>query len=210
MNNIAAEQARKFAAEYAKDLVPAMLKTIEGNRRWNTGIMYAAMIASVQHMVHFLTTTAHLSLLGAILVVGAFDIATARLVKTISTPGMARKAKVAAMWALPLPVGVSMTMNIAGSSVVWEGLAYAGAVALIPVMELVSSFVKPDFTAMIDEATETAPVTTTAAKCPEGCTCGRHNRKARKARKCTKNCTCGRHARKAVPALTETVVLETV
>ncbi len=170
-------QAQIFAAAYAKNLAKANLNTIRYSKLAGTVIMTIAMVISYTHQRDYLLSLGA-PMLGACLIPVAFDAATFVSVKVAGTPAMLRSGRTTALAVMPFPVGVSMWVNFSAPGAFLVKVIFALTVGLIVTTELVTGKAGPDFKVMDQlEREVTGSTSVTRKPCPEGCTCGRHNRR---------------------------------
>lgn len=176
--------AQQFAAESAKNAVPAMLRSIRTSKKAGLGILAGAMLISYPHQAMFLSDNPEIGGFGWA-IPGLIDITMIVNVNTLQTVGMDRKAKRRAAVMVALTGATSLWFNVAGSHSWTARIAFALVVLIAVGMKWAGAAQKPDFTAI--EAIETGlaaqlapePVKPAGKTCPTGCKCGKHNRKAK-------------------------------
>lgn len=148
--------AQQFAAEYAKGVVPAMLKAINAARR-DTRIIVAGVLAiTYPHQTIWLTSLHGLEILGYA-VPAVVDLAMLRMLGIVQTVGMRRPAKFSALVMAGVLGTMSGAVNVAAPADP-AVRAIFGALVLVAVgVKIVTSLVGPDFAAI--EATETLATT---------------------------------------------------
>ena len=172
-------QAQIFAAAYSAKLAKENLRTIKHNSALSMVILAIAMVISFTHQRDYVISLGA-PRLGAWLIPVAFDAATIMCVRQAGTPAMLRRGKVTALAVMPFPVGVSMVVNFCAPGALLVKIIFALTVALIAAVEIVRGAGGPDFKEMDRMEREVSGTTSvTRRTCPEGCTCGRHNRKPR-------------------------------
>lgn len=138
--------AQQFAAEYAADAVPAMLRTIRNATRYNKAILMAAMATSYTHQALFLAH-AGAGVFGWVLPL-LFDTAMVYMLSIIKTHGMVREAKRAAAVVFTVVALVSGFINAAAPGSAGMRALYAFVVALVIGVEWVAGKIRPDFAAI--------------------------------------------------------------
>lgn len=137
---------QQFAAEYAKGVVPRMLKAIKTIKRVNQLILLGALAASYLHQQHYLDQLG--AGLFAWIVPGVFDLGIVSMLTIAQTPGMLADAKRAAMKILAGLVLISGTINFLAPGAIELRIIFALVVALIAAVEWVAGKIRPDFTAI--------------------------------------------------------------
>ncbi|MFF5082490.1 DUF2637 domain-containing protein [Actinoplanes sp. NPDC000266] len=155
---------QQFATEYAKKVVPGVLRAIRINKLANKGILIGAIAASYLHQAHFLET------LGAgifsWIVPGVFDLGIVSMLTVTQTVGMAEEAKKAALKILIVVVLISGTVNFLAPGELIMRIIFAVVVALVAGVEWVSGKIRPDFKAIEtheNQMASTNPTTISAA-----------------------------------------------
>ncbi|MEV6345960.1 DUF2637 domain-containing protein [Actinoplanes sp. NPDC051851] len=137
---------QQFAAEYAKDAVPGMLKAIRTIKRANSLILVGALAASYLHQGHYLVS------LGAgffaWIVPAVFDLAMVSMLTISQTAGMAADAKRAALKILAVVVTISAAVNFAAPGPLGLRIIFALVVGLVAGVEWVAAKIRPDFAAI--------------------------------------------------------------
>ncbi len=157
--------AQQYAAEYAQDAVPAMLKTVRAASTFSKVILVAAMATSYVHQALFLY---HLGagIFGFVIPL-LFDTAMIYMLKVMRTVGMARDAKRAAAAVFGAVALVSGFINAAAPGALGLRALYAFVVLLVIGVEVVSGKIRPDFAAIETRAIEAhaaAPAAKTTRK----------------------------------------------
>jgi len=173
---------QQFAAEYAKNVVPAVLKTIK-NSKWKTrAIMTGVFAVTYQHQATFLTADPSIGVLGWA-IPGINDLAMLTMVELLQTPALSRSAKRGAGWMLGVCGGLSAAVNVAAPGTLLARVIFGVLVAIVVGLKLVTARIKPDFAEL--EAQETQAATLAAPvedvkpeprKCADDCPCKRHAR----------------------------------
>jgi hypothetical protein len=152
---------QQFADEYAKKVVPGMLRTIRLNKLANKGILLGAVAASYLHQAHFL------NLLGAgifsWILPGVFDLGIVSMLTITQATGMANEAKRAALKVLVIVVLISGTVNFLAPGALILRIIFAIVVGLVAGVEWVAGKIRPDFAAIEHRETELTTNTTTVA-----------------------------------------------
>ncbi|MFI5491359.1 DUF2637 domain-containing protein [Actinoplanes sp. NPDC051859] len=142
----------QFAAEYAKNAVPNMLKAIDTIKRWNRFTLLAALATSYLHQAHYLW--AQDAGYFAYLVPLIFDAAMVSMLIVVRTAGIAVDAK---RWALTVFIGaalLSATVNIFAPGSLGLRLIFGLVVVLVIGVEIVAGRIRPDFAAIEKQASE--------------------------------------------------------
>ncbi|MGC5318537.1 DUF2637 domain-containing protein [Micromonospora arida] len=157
----------QFAAEYARNAVPAMLKAIASIKRYNRFVLLGALLTSYLHQAHYLWTQN--AGYFAYLVPLIFDAAMVSMLTVVRTSGIAKDAKRGAMVVFAAAAMLSATINFASPGSLGLRLVFALVVVLVIGVELVAGRIRPDFAAIQAEAaallaavnnlTETTPAT---------------------------------------------------
>jgi hypothetical protein len=156
--------AQQFADEYARDLVPGMLRTIRNARRYSRVILVGAMATSYTHQALFLAHTGA-GIFGWVLPL-LFDTAMVYMLSIVKAPGMVRDAKRAAAMVFAAVALVSGFINAAAPGSAGMRALYAFVVLLVIGVEWVAGHIRPDFTA-IEARAAAAPVPTARKLTPE-------------------------------------------
>lgn len=167
---------QQFADEYARGIVPAMMKAI-GNSKWKTRlIMIGVFAVTYTHQAKFLAADPSIGWLGWV-IPGINDLAMLTMVEILQTPGMSRDAKRGAAVMLGVCGGLSATVNVAAPGTMLARVVFGVLVAILVGAKLVTARIKPDFSEFErheNQATDAVkPVT---RKCADDCTCRRHAR----------------------------------
>ncbi|WP_328421091.1 DUF2637 domain-containing protein [Micromonospora sp. NBC_00389] len=157
----------QFAAEYARNAVPTMLKAIGSIKRYNRFVLLGALLTSYLHQAHYLWTQN--AGYFAYLVPLIFDAAMVSMLTVVRTSGIAKDAKRGAMVVFAAAAMLSATINFASPGSLGLRLVFALVVVLVIGVELVAGRIRPDFAAIqaeaaallaaINDLTETAPAT---------------------------------------------------
>ncbi|MGW3790046.1 DUF2637 domain-containing protein [Micromonospora arida] len=157
----------QFAAEYARNAVPTMLKAIASIKRYNRFVLLGALLTSYLHQAHYLWTQN--AGYFAYLVPLIFDAAMVSMLTVVRTSGIAKDAKRGAMVVFACAAMLSATINFASPGSLGLRLVFALVVVLVIGVELVAGRIRPDFAAIQAEAaallaavnnlTETTPAT---------------------------------------------------
>jgi hypothetical protein len=137
---------QQFAEQHAKDVVPAMLKTIRRAQLASKVILVGALGCSYVHQAHFLD---HLGAgaFGWVLPL-IFDLAMVAMLSVVKTVGMARDAKKAAAVVFALVALASGLINAAAPGPVGLRALFAFVVAVVIGVEWVAGKIRPDFAAI--------------------------------------------------------------
>ncbi|WUR59777.1 DUF2637 domain-containing protein [Micromonospora chokoriensis] len=141
----------QFAAEYARNAVPTMLKAINSIKRYNRFVLLGALLTSYLHQAHYLWTQN--AGYFAYLVPLIFDAAMVSMLTVVRTSGIARDAKRGAMVVFAAAAMLSATINFASPGSLGLRLVFALVVVLVIGVELVAGRIRPDFAAIEAEAT---------------------------------------------------------
>ncbi len=140
----------QFAAEYARNAVPAMLKAIASIKRYNRFVLLGALATSYLHQAHYLWTQN--AGYFAYLVPLIFDAAMVSMLTVVRTSGIARDAKRGALVVFAAAALLSATINFASPGSLGLRLVFALVVVLVIGVELVAGRIRPDFAAIEAEA----------------------------------------------------------
>ncbi|MGK5520786.1 DUF2637 domain-containing protein [Micromonospora sp. URMC 107] len=140
----------QFAAEYARNAVPTMLKAIGSIKRYNRFVLLGALLTSYLHQAHYLWTQN--AGYFAYLVPLIFDAAMVSMLTVVRTSGIARDAKRGAMVVFAAAALLSATINFASPGSLGLRLVFALVVVLVIGVELVAGRIRPDFAAIEAEA----------------------------------------------------------
>ena len=140
----------QFAAEYARNAVPNMLKAIASIKRYNRFVLLGALLTSYLHQAHYLWTQN--AGYFAYLVPLIFDAAMVSMLTVVRTSGIARDAKRGAMVVFAAAALLSATINFAAPGSLGLRLVFALVVVLVIGVELVAGRIRPDFAAIEAEA----------------------------------------------------------
>ena len=140
----------QFAAEYARNAVPTMLKAINSIKRYNRFVLLGALLTSYLHQAHYLWTQG--ASYFAYLVPLIFDAAMVSMLIVVRTAGIARDAKRGAMVVFAGAALLSATINFASPGSLGLRLVFALVVVLVIGVELVAGRIRPDFAAIEAEA----------------------------------------------------------
>ncbi|WP_433652085.1 DUF2637 domain-containing protein [Micromonospora zamorensis] len=157
----------QFAAEYARNAVPTMLKAINSIKRYNRFVLLGALLTSYLHQAHYLWTQN--AGYFAYLVPLIFDAAMVSMLTVVRTSGIAKDAKRGAMVVFAAAAMLSATINFASPGSLGLRLVFALVVVLVIGVELVAGRIRPDFAAIqaeaaallaaVNDLTDTAPAT---------------------------------------------------
>ncbi|MFI6782327.1 DUF2637 domain-containing protein [Micromonospora sp. NPDC050276] len=140
----------QFAAEYARNAVPTMLKAISSIKRYNRFVLLGALLTSYLHQAHYLWTQN--AGYFAYLVPLIFDAAMVSMLTVVRTSGIAKDAKRGAMVVFACAAMLSATINFASPGSLGLRLVFALVVVLVIGVELVAGRIRPDFAAIQAEA----------------------------------------------------------
>ncbi|MEU9513058.1 DUF2637 domain-containing protein [Micromonospora sp. NPDC048169] len=140
----------QFAAEYARNAVPAMLKAISSIKRYNRFVLLGALLTSYLHQAHYLWTEE--AGYFAYLVPLIFDAAMVSMLTVVRTSGIAKDAKRGALVVFACAALLSATINFASPGSLGLRLVFALVVVLVIGVELVAGRIRPDFAAIEAEA----------------------------------------------------------
>ncbi|PZG04308.1 hypothetical protein C1I95_33355 [Micromonospora craterilacus] len=140
----------QFAAEYARNAVPTMLKAIASVKRYNRFVLLGALATSYLHQAHYLWTQN--AGYFAYLVPLIFDAAMVSMLTVVRTSGIARDAKRGALVVFAAAALLSATINFASPGRLGLRLVFALVVVLVIGVELVAGRIRPDFAAIEAEA----------------------------------------------------------
>ncbi|MER7893570.1 DUF2637 domain-containing protein [Micromonospora sp. NPDC094482] len=141
---------QEFAAEYARNAVPTMLKAINSIKKYNRFVLLGALLTSYLHQAHYLWTQN--AGYFAYLVPLIFDAAMVSMLTVVRTSGIAKDAKRGAMVVFAACGLLSATINFASPGSLGLRLVFALVVVLVIGVELVAGRIRPDFTAIQAEA----------------------------------------------------------
>ncbi|WP_233562899.1 DUF2637 domain-containing protein [Micromonospora musae] len=141
---------QEFAAEYARNAVPTMLKAIGSIKKYNRFVLLAALATSYLHQAHYLWTQN--AGYFAYLVPLIFDAAMVSMLTVVRTSGIARDAKRGALVVFAACGLLSATINFASPGSLGLRLVFALVVVLVIGVELVAGRIRPDFAAIEAEA----------------------------------------------------------
>ncbi|MEO3771378.1 DUF2637 domain-containing protein [Micromonospora sp. B9E7] len=157
----------QFAAEYARNAVPTMLKAIGSIKRYNRFVLLGALLTSYLHQAHYLWTQN--AGYFAYLVPLIFDAAMVSMLTVVRTSGIAKDAKRGAMVVFAAAAMLSATINFASPGSLGLRLVFALVVVLVIGVELVAGRIRPDFAAIqaeaaallaaVNDLTDTTPAT---------------------------------------------------
>ncbi|MFF0366933.1 DUF2637 domain-containing protein [Micromonospora sp. NPDC005087] len=157
----------QFAAEYARNAVPTMLKAIGSIKRYNRFVLLGALLTSYLHQAHYLW--AQNAGYFAYLVPLIFDAAMVSMLTVVRTSGIAKDAKRGALVVFAAAALLSATINFASPGSLGLRLVFALVVVLVIGVELVAGRIRPDFAAIqaeaaallaaVNDLTTTAPAT---------------------------------------------------
>lgn len=164
---------QQFAAEYAKGVVPAMLKAVTAAKRDTRLIVAGVLAITYPHQALWVTTIHGVGWLGWI-IPAVVDLAMLRMLGIVQTTGMRRQAKTAALVMTGLLAVMSAAVNVAAPAALAARAIFGALVLMAAGVKVVTSLVGPDFAAI--EATETAVTAPVGPgrRCEPGCTCGKH------------------------------------
>ncbi|MEW2386284.1 DUF2637 domain-containing protein [Micromonospora sp. NPDC047707] len=140
----------QFAAEYARNAVPTMLKAIASIKRYNRFVLLGALATSYLHQAHYLWTQN--AGYFAYLVPLIFDAAMVSMLTVVRTSGIAKDAKRGALIVFSGAALLSATINFASPGSLGLRLVFALVVVLVIGVELVAGRIRPDFAAIEAEA----------------------------------------------------------
>ncbi|MET8353465.1 DUF2637 domain-containing protein [Micromonospora sp. NPDC005206] len=140
----------QFAAEYARNAVPTMLKAIGSIKRYNRFVLLGALLTSYLHQAHYLW--AQNAGYFAYLVPLIFDAAMVSMLTVVRTSGIAKDAKRGALVVFAAAALLSATINFASPGSLGLRLVFALVVVLVIGVELVAGRIRPDFAAIQAEA----------------------------------------------------------
>ncbi|RQW98684.1 DUF2637 domain-containing protein [Micromonospora globispora] len=140
----------QFAAEYARNAVPTMLKAINSIKRYNRFVLLGALLTSYLHQAHYLWTQN--AGYFAYLVPLIFDAAMVSMLTVVRTSGIAKDAKRGALIVFAAAALLSATINFASPGSLGLRLVFALVVVLVIGVELVAGRIRPDFAAIQAEA----------------------------------------------------------
>ncbi|MFC4150590.1 DUF2637 domain-containing protein [Micromonospora mangrovi] len=140
----------QFAAEYARNAVPTMLRAIGSIKRYNRFVLLGALATSYLHQAHYLWTQN--AGYFAYLVPLIFDAAMVSMLTVVRTSGIAKDAKRGALVVFAAAALLSATINFASPGSLGLRLVFALVVVLVIGVELVAGRIRPDFAAIEAEA----------------------------------------------------------
>lgn len=140
-------QTQIFARVYQRKLARQILRTIRLVRWAATVILGGAMYVSFDHQKHYLQSVG-VAERAAYVIPIVLDAMTFLCVTVLATPAIQRSGYRAAAWVLVFTVGVSGTLNFLAPGNLIASLVFVAVVLMIPLSELVSGKVKPDFLEM--------------------------------------------------------------
>lgn len=156
--------AQQFGAEYARGVVPQMLKSIDSVRRNSAWIARGALAVTTPHQVLYIGSLGHGSLVEvisawafAVLIPAVTDLGMLTMLRITQTRGLHRQARRRALLVLALLVAESATVNaIAPGHAVFRVLVAFAAVVLA-LVEWVHASIRPDFEELEVEEQAVAP-----------------------------------------------------
>jgi len=154
----------EFRAEYAKGVVPAMLKAIKAAKRDTRLIVLAVLAITYHHQAHWLTTIDGIGILGWV-IPAVVDISMLRMLGIVQTAGMKFPAKRGALKMFAALAVMSAAVNVAAPGAVAARLIFGALVLIAAGVKVVASLVGPDFDEM--EQNETAVQATPATEVDE-------------------------------------------
>ncbi len=206
--------AQQLAEARAADVVPNVLGAITKIRKQSKLIAWTALAAITPHAVVFLgsqgehdgLTLTIFAWVTAALVCVTVDLGMVTMLGVVQTPGIRKAARNVALGVLVFLMLVSGTIQVMAPGFLLIRILLGMTVLILVLVEVVASLidVAPELLLQIeDEASAIAlpaapavPTKTAGRICPAGCTCGKHNRKAKTpAKKAT-----AKRTRTAVPA----------
>lgn len=158
---------QQFRTEFAKGVVPAILKTIK-NAKWKTvAILVGVMAISYPHQAKYLSTDPSFGKLAYVIPL-VIDGAMLTLVGIVQTVGMRRDAKRAALVMVVVCGAISAGINIAAPGTLFARIIF-GLIVLVAVgVKWAASKMGPDFTEIEQREVElAAPVRPTRTVDPE-------------------------------------------
>lgn len=182
--------AAELAAQMATAAVPGMMKAVKNAKKIGMVLLALCLAITYPHAAEFLVSLPHVGSAGWV-IAALFDLGMLILAQIIQTPGLVREAKTRATWLLVALGGIAFATQMAAPGATGIKLLFTSVVGLGLGTKWVIAAVRPDFEA-IAEAEQAAAQTVAAVapskpstrKCPQGCTCGKHAKKA-PARKAT-------------------------
>lgn len=136
--------AQQFAAEYARNAVPAMLKTIKTSK-WKTRLIMTGVFATTyKHQADFLSADESIGVLGWA-IPGINDLAMLTMVEILQTPAMDKRAKRGAAWMLGVCGSLSATINVVAPGSLLARFVFGLLVGIVVGLKLVTARIKPDF-----------------------------------------------------------------
>jgi hypothetical protein len=160
---------QQFRTEYAKGVVPAMLKSIKAAYRDTRIIVAGVLTITYPHQALFLSHVKGVSFLGWIIPL-VIDLALLRLVGLMQTVGMCQPAKTAAKRMVVFLGLISATINVAAPAAVAARALFGVLVVVAVGMKVVTSKIGPDFAEIEAQETAVAVAPVEVAQMLAGCT----------------------------------------
>lgn len=162
--------AQRFAAQYARGVVPAALDALHTVKTNSRRIAILALAVSTPHQALYLFGLSHpagvldiaTAAFFAVLIPATIDLGMITMLAVTQTVGIAQAAKRRAMWVLAVLVTVSATVNVVAHGPVVLRLLTGFTALVLAAVEWVSSSIAPDFAALETVETSAAPVSKVA------------------------------------------------
>lgn len=158
--NTTASLTQQFRTEYARGVVPAMLKAIKAAKRDTRLIVLAVLAITYSHQAHWLTTIDGIGWLGWV-IPAVVDVAMLRMLGIVQTTGMKLAAKRGALKMFAALAVMSAAVNIAAPGAIAARAIFGALVLIAAGVKVVAALVGPDFDEM--EQSENAAQATPSA-----------------------------------------------
>jgi len=156
-----ASLTQQFRTEYARGVVPAMLKAIKAAKRDTRLIVLAVLAITYHHQAHWLTTIEGIGILGWV-IPAVVDISMLRMLGIVQTAGMRPAAKRGALRMFGVLAVMSAAVNVAAPGAIAARLIFGALVLIAAGVKVIASLVGPDFDEMEQSETAAQPTTVTA------------------------------------------------
>jgi hypothetical protein len=151
--------AQQFAAEYAKGVVPAMMKTLDSGKKRSKALLVLVMAVTYWHVASFLVWHTAFGWFG-LAVPLIVDLSMLQMLDVLQTRGMRKPARQAATVFAAVLGLISGAFNVIAADDAFTAFGFASLVLIAVATKVVVSLMGPDFEAI--EQVEQA-VTVTAA-----------------------------------------------
>lgn len=158
MNTQPTTLAQQFAAEYAKGVVPGILKALDSGKKRTKGLLYLVMAVTYWHVASFLIWHTAFGWFG-LAVPAIIDLGMIQMLDILQTKGMHRQAKRFATGAAGVLGLISGTFNVIAADDAFTAFGFASLVVVAIGTKVAVSLMRPDF-AEIEQAEQQAAPTT--------------------------------------------------